>query len=156
MPVPQLTHNTHPIVNNGVIFRGKWRCEGTGRSVKLFAVAHVRTVQTVRVFMIAIMKKPISAYLAVATQDSTRRVGRRGFLSGVGAAGGGVIGLFGTAAGSDIEDNYRTVIDVVEAGADNEGNESITPTLREHRGNDTLLKFPEGRYYMDSQFRYRL
>ena len=46
------------------------------------------------------------------------------------------------------------MIDVTEEGADPEGNESITPVLRELRGNDTLLKFPEGRYYMDSQFRF--
>lgn len=70
--------------------------------------------------------------------------------AGVGAS----LGLVGSASASGVEDQYRTVIDVVDAGADNEGNESITPVLRKHRGDNTLLKFPKGRYYMDSQFRF--
>ncbi|WP_436347962.1 hypothetical protein [Natronorubrum sp. FCH18a] len=53
----------------------------------------------------------------------------------------------------EIEEQYETVVDVVEAGADPEGNESITPVLREVVGDDTLLEFPEGRYYMDEQLR---
>ena len=80
--------------------------------------------------------------------------GRRGFLKYAGAAAGAAIVPIGTISASQLEDQYRTVIDIVEAGADNEGNESITPILRKHRGNDTLIKFPEGRYAMDSQFRF--
>lgn len=57
------------------------------------------------------------------------------------------------SASSHYEDQYETVIDVTDVGADNNGNESITPILREHASNDTLLKFPSGRYRMDSQFR---
>ncbi|SDK22151.1 hypothetical protein [Natronorubrum texcoconense] len=54
----------------------------------------------------------------------------------------------------EIEEQYETVIDVVEAGADPEGNESITAVLREVVDDDTLLTFPAGRYYMDEQLRF--
>lgn len=54
---------------------------------------------------------------------------------------------------ADAED-YERVVDVVEAGADPNGNESITPVLRENRANDTLFRFPEGRYYMDDMLRW--
>ncbi|WP_049972912.1 hypothetical protein [Haladaptatus cibarius] len=62
----------------------------------------------------------------------------------------------GTASAnpSEYEDNYGTVIDVTDVGADNDGDESITPILREHADDDTLLYFPPGRYYMDEQFRF--
>ncbi|WP_233710769.1 hypothetical protein [Natronococcus pandeyae] len=42
---------------------------------------------------------------------------------------------------------------MVDAGADPEGNESVSSVVQEHIGDDTLLKFPEGEYYMDSQVR---
>nr|WP_250142363.1 hypothetical protein [Halosolutus amylolyticus] len=51
------------------------------------------------------------------------------------------------------DDQYETVVDVVEAGADPTGTESITSVLREHVGDDTLLEFPAGEYYMDEQLR---
>ncbi|MCU4742666.1 twin-arginine translocation signal domain-containing protein [Natronoglomus mannanivorans] len=79
---------------------------------------------------------------------------RRGFLKHATVAGLGSLTLAGTASAWSLEDQYRTVVDVVDAGADNGGNESITPVLREHAGDDTLLRFPSGRYYMDSQFRF--
>lgn len=62
----------------------------------------------------------------------------------------------GTASAdhSGYQDQYDEVIDVTEVGADNSGNESVTPVLEEHAADDTLLYFPEGRYYMDSQFRH--
>ncbi|MFC7214710.1 right-handed parallel beta-helix repeat-containing protein [Saliphagus sp. GCM10025334] len=49
---------------------------------------------------------------------------------------------------------YRHVVNVVEAGADNTGNKSITPVLRNLRNDNTLFYFPPGRYYMDSQLRF--
>ncbi|WP_222919709.1 right-handed parallel beta-helix repeat-containing protein [Natrinema sp. SYSU A 869] len=69
------------------------------------------------------------------------------------------IGLTSTASASSepygyYYDNYGTVVDVTEAGADNTGTESITPVLEELRSDDTLLVFPEGEYYMDEQFRF--
>ncbi|XVH33541.1 right-handed parallel beta-helix repeat-containing protein (plasmid) [Haloferacaceae archaeon DSL9] len=54
----------------------------------------------------------------------------------------------------DIEAQYGTVVDMVEAGADNTGSTPIDGVLDEHRGDDTLLKFPPGTYRMDRQFRF--
>lgn len=53
-----------------------------------------------------------------------------------------------------IHENYDNVVDVVEAGADDTGSESITPVLEDLRADNTAFVFPEGRYYMDSQFRF--
>ncbi|MFP9190351.1 right-handed parallel beta-helix repeat-containing protein [Natronosalvus vescus] len=78
-------------------------------------------------------------------------------------AGASLLGLSTTGAStasastgqySHHYDDYSNVINVVEAGADNTGSESITPVLENLRADDTLLVFPEGRYYMDKQFRY--
>lgn len=81
------------------------------------------------------------------------RMGRRALLgSAVGAAS---LTLMGTA--SAYHDRYEEVIDVVERGADNGGDESITPVLDDilDRHWDSLaLKFPEGRYLMDEQVYY--
>ncbi|MFB9809002.1 hypothetical protein ACFFQF_29605 [Haladaptatus pallidirubidus] len=55
---------------------------------------------------------------------------------------------------SEYDDDYDTVINVTDVGADNNGNESITPVLEEHADDNTLLYFPSGRYYMDEQFRF--
>ncbi|WP_330631666.1 hypothetical protein [Halocatena halophila] len=52
---------------------------------------------------------------------------------------------------SDID--YDEVINVVEAGADNTGGESITPLIRDLASSNTLLKFPEGRYLVDEWVR---
>lgn len=51
----------------------------------------------------------------------------------------------------DIE--YDEVINVVEAGADNTGGESISAVIQELVADNTLLKFPEGRYYVDEMVR---
>ncbi|GGN94173.1 hypothetical protein GCM10009030_20300 [Haloarcula pellucida] len=75
---------------------------------------------------------------------------RRTFLRSA-CAGVAVTGLIGTATG--IEDQYRTVIDVADAGADRSGSESVSPLLADLIGDDTLLKFPPGEYYMDEQVR---
>ncbi|WP_254529067.1 right-handed parallel beta-helix repeat-containing protein [Natrinema gelatinilyticum] len=84
---------------------------------------------------------------------------RRTVLKGTAAACAAGVGLTSTASASSNSyeqyyDDYRTVVDVTDAGADNSGNESITPVLEELREDDTLLVFPEGRYYMDEQFRF--
>ncbi|QFU83565.1 hypothetical protein [Natronorubrum aibiense] len=65
----------------------------------------------------------------------------------------GTLSVAGVASADSLEDGYETVVDVVEEGADNEGGESITPVLRELVGDNTLLKFPPGRYYIDEQLR---
>ncbi|WP_226482021.1 hypothetical protein [Natrinema amylolyticum] len=71
-----------------------------------------------------------------------------------GLAGLGVLSIAGVASAHPLEEHYRTVVDVVEEGADNEGNESVTPVLRDLVDDDTLLEFPAGRYYMDEQLRF--
>jgi hypothetical protein len=52
------------------------------------------------------------------------------------------------------EADYDQVIDVVEAGADNTGSESIAPLIDELADDNTLLKFREGRYFMDELVRF--
>ena len=92
--------------------------------------------------------------------ESISRTGsRRRFLRGTVAACAAGIGLTSTAGASSdpygqYYDDYATVVDVTEAGADDTGTESITPVLEELRGDDTLLVFPEGEYFMDEQFRF--
>ncbi|MFC6767385.1 hypothetical protein [Natrinema soli] len=94
----------------------------------------------------------------MTSNDSrTLRFGRRSYLKGCVVGLGSTLSVAGVAgaaqSGEQNEQQYGTVVDVVEAGADNEGNESVTPVLREHVDDDTLLKFPAGRYYMDEQLR---
>lgn len=69
-------------------------------------------------------------------------------------AGVGVTAAATVATGPASAGSYDRVIDVTEAGADDSGEESITPVLRDHRGDDTLFEFPSGRYRMDEQFRF--
>ncbi|WP_425499246.1 right-handed parallel beta-helix repeat-containing protein [Natronosalvus rutilus] len=59
-----------------------------------------------------------------------------------------------TGTYSHYYDEYSNVIDVTDAGADNTGSKSITPVLEKLRADDTLLVFPEGRYYIDEQLRF--
>ncbi|WP_101297151.1 right-handed parallel beta-helix repeat-containing protein [Halegenticoccus soli] len=49
---------------------------------------------------------------------------------------------------------FGNVVNVVQAGADPTGEEPINPVLEEVRADDTLLFFPEGRYRMNTTFRY--
>lgn len=90
----------------------------------------------------------------VTSDDSrSRGIGRRSYLSSC-LAGLGAISVAGVAAAHSLEEHYGTVVDVVEEGADDGGNESVTPVLRDLVDDDTLLKFPSGRYYMDEQLRF--
>lgn len=95
------------------------------------------------------------------SDDVTREsaVGRRSFLGVLGTSP--CVSLLGTgtaAADGDTErgyeQEYEHVVDVVEAGADPDGEEPITPVLRDVVGDDTLLQFPDGRYLMDEQLRF--
>jgi hypothetical protein len=77
-------------------------------------------------------------------------------MRGTAVAGASVIGLAsltGSSAAASYE-AYDHIVDVVEAGADDTGTESITPVLEELRADDTASVFPEGRYYMENQLRY--
>lgn len=51
------------------------------------------------------------------------------------------------------ESQYETVVDITEEGADSSGSSSILSTLREVADDDTLVRFPEGEYYIDGQLR---
>ena len=95
--------------------------------------------------------------------DSSRRVSRRRYLASLGAASLGAAAtpsLVGRADAAskdriqELRDQYSTVVDVADAGADTTGTESITPILEEQAGDDTLLVFPPGRYRMNEEFRH--
>ncbi|QLG60363.1 twin-arginine translocation signal domain-containing protein [Halorarum salinum] len=55
---------------------------------------------------------------------------------------------------TDREEGFDEVIDIVEAGADDTGEESINPVLEEARGDDTLVKFPPGTYLLTDTVRF--
>lgn len=97
-------------------------------------------------------------------------VSRRGYLGAVGGlATAPLLGSLASASAdgadsdADTDDNdvessvdesvYANVVDIVEAGADNTGSQSILSTLRNVGNDDTLVKFPEGEYLIDGQFR---
>ena len=93
------------------------------------------------------------------TEGSSFSRSRRRFLQGVAVTGAAGVGLASTVGAyheryGQYEDEYENVVNVVEAGADRTGEEPITPVLEEQRADDTLFVFPEGRYYMDEQFRF--
>ncbi|WP_312910358.1 hypothetical protein [Natronosalvus caseinilyticus] len=91
-----------------------------------------------------------------SNEPQSARFGRRSYLKGCLVGAGSALALSGVTSASDdtLEDQYRTVIDVTEEGADDTGNESVTPVIQRLVDDDTLLKFPEGRYYMDEQVRF--
>ena len=51
-------------------------------------------------------------------------------------------------------DRYDSVVNVVEAGADPNGNESVTDILKAEAGDDTLLHFPPGTYRFGSTWQF--
>nr|WP_076608636.1 hypothetical protein [Natronorubrum thiooxidans] len=89
----------------------------------------------------------------MTSNNSHRQFGRRSYLRGC-LVGLGTLSVAGVASADGLEEGYETVVDVAEKGADTEGTESITPVLRDLVDDDTLLKFPPGRYYMDEQLRF--
>ncbi|MFC6733674.1 hypothetical protein [Haladaptatus sp. DYSN1] len=50
---------------------------------------------------------------------------------------------------------FETVVNMVDAGADPTGSESIVPLLTAHAGSNTALYFPRGRYLMDDVWEIR-
>ncbi len=95
------------------------------------------------------------------TDDTKSSIGatRRTFLKGVTAAGLCAAGTRTMADKASAEipyaGDYDTVVNLVDdAGADPDEGNSITPILREYADDDTLLYLPDGRYYMDEQFRF--
>jgi hypothetical protein len=97
-----------------------------------------------------------------STVDGETGTTRRGWLRGLAAlgAGGAALSVTSTASAQtrrerieELSSRYGTVVDVVEAGADDTGQVSVTDVLRTHAGDDTLLVFPPGRYYMADELR---
>lgn len=55
----------------------------------------------------------------------------------------------------DLKNQFDSVVDVVDAGGDPNGEEPITPVLeRNARSDNTLVYFPPGEYRMDRRFRH--
>lgn len=73
--------------------------------------------------------------------DSRVRLSRRTCLGVVGAAS--VTPLLTSRASAE---EYETVVDIAEAGADNSGGEPIDAVFDEHANDNTLIEFPPGRY----------
>ena len=90
--------------------------------------------------------------MMAADRHDWGKTSRRSYLK-MAAAVAASTGVVGTAAAGSLDDEYGTVVDVTEAGADPDGNESITPIIEELADDDTLLKFPPGRYYIDRRIR---
>lgn len=80
---------------------------------------------------------------SMASQDGDSRgqLSRRTCLGVLGAAS--VSSFLVSRVGAS---EYSRVVDMVEAGADNSGDEPIDDVFSEQARDDTLLKFPEGRY----------
>jgi len=79
-------------------------------------------------------------------------VSRRSYLGMVGAASGATL-LAGPAIASH---EYSDVIDIVEAGADNTGEEPIDDVFDEVASDDTLIEFPDGTYAVNQLILYEL
>lgn len=79
---------------------------------------------------------------------------RRHYLTAVGAAS--IASTLVDSASAADEDNYDRVVDIVEAGADNSGEEPIDEVFAEEARDDTLLKFPEGTYVANDLIIYQL
>lgn len=89
-------------------------------------------------------------------QTTKSNQSRRSFLHGTAIAGIASLGVLTAASGSAsaFHEGYENVVNVVDAGADPTGSESITPVLERLRADNTAFEFPEGEYYMDEQFRF--
>jgi hypothetical protein len=84
-------------------------------------------------------------------ETPSRTFSRRSFLGTVGAAAVGVTALSGRAAANP--SNYET-INIVDAGADNTGGDSITPVLEDVLDDNRRIYFPPGEYYVDEGVRF--
>ncbi|MFB6165577.1 MAG: right-handed parallel beta-helix repeat-containing protein, partial [Haloarculaceae archaeon] len=78
------------------------------------------------------------------------RLSRRTMLAGL--AGGSAAALVGTTRAAS--GSYDVVVDLVDEGADPDGNESIVPLLNELAADDTRIDLPSGEYLMTEQFRF--
>ena len=85
------------------------------------------------------------------SETPNRTFSRRSVLGTVGAAALGATALSGRASA---ESSPYETINIVDAGADNTGSESITPVLREVIGDNRRIYFPPGEYYIDEGVRF--
>ena len=79
-----------------------------------------------------------------------QKFSRRSVLGTIGATALGASALSGRASANP--SNYET-INIVDAGADNTGGESITPVLEDVLGSNRRIYFPPGEYYVDEGVR---
>ena len=86
----------------------------------------------------------ISASSHVSPVPDPITLSRRSLLKSTGVAVGS-LSLVGTGAAT-LASDYDTVVDVVEEGADPTGEELVDDVVEEHVDDDTLIRFPEGRY----------
>lgn len=87
-------------------------------------------------------------------KQSRISVGRRSYLKLTSiAAVSTAFADTSSAVPADIEDQYDSVIDVTDEGADPSGDESVASIIDELASNDTLLEFPSGEYYIDRRIR---
>ncbi|WP_255194935.1 right-handed parallel beta-helix repeat-containing protein [Halorarius litoreus] len=80
-------------------------------------------------------------------------ISRRAYLGAIGLASAST-GLVRTASAT--ESQYDEVVDIVEAGADNTGGDPIDDVFDDVKGDDTLVKFPEGEYVANELIIYQL
>lgn len=81
------------------------------------------------------------------------RISRRTYLGAIGAASAtaGIAGVAGAGEGE-----YSTVVNIVEEGADDTGSEPIDDVFDRVKGDDTMVKFPEGTYRANELILYGL
>ncbi|SFL54012.1 Right handed beta helix region [Halogranum rubrum] len=83
--------------------------------------------------------------------ETPRQFSRRSILGTVGAAAVGTAAFSGQAAAQPSK--YET-INIVDAGADNTGSESISSVLEDVIGDRRRIYFPPGEYYVDEGVRF--
>jgi len=83
--------------------------------------------------------------MAFDSSDGSPR--RRSYLKLLGSTA--ATPFLSRAAAAGDGDRYNRVVDVVEEGADDSGEEPIDGVVGEHERDGTLLEFPEGRYRVD-------
>lgn len=91
-----------------------------------------------------------------SSEDGTG-LNRRSYLGIVGAASTSTL-LIGRAGADEgpAEDDYDRVVDIVEAGADDSGEEPIDDVFAENARDDTLIEFPSGTYLANELILYGL
>ncbi len=91
----------------------------------------------------------------MTSELSSTRLNRRSFLKSGSAGLAGVSVFSGDASAyHELDDEYGTSLYVTDYGADRTGEESVVDVIEDLADDDTLLKFPSGRYYVDRKVRF--